>query len=567
MQAGIDRLGRFLERRRWYVVGAWLLLLLAAAPFAARQTDHLTAGGFDVPGSGSEVVSRNLTRFERAQDQALAVVLARRPGATTAGVRSEIDRADRIAARLPHVGLSASAARAAKRQPGDASVVVLPLRVNGSLDQTADLAVDLRDALGKGKTRPDHVEAHLVGQQALWAGMQDLSKKDLASAESKGFPIVLLILLAVFGSLAAAALPLALGFASVTLTGAAIYFLSQATDMSVFVTNVASMIGIGVAVDYSLFVLARYREEVRAGAEPVEARRIALRTSGLAVAFSGLTVMISLAGLFLVDSTTIRSMAMGAIIVVAVSILGAVTLLPALMRLLGRRAYARGRLAVIAALVARNWRDRRRRPGSTHPDRPPRRDFWQRWTERVTRRPVLAAVASAAVLLLLAIPALSLSFGDGALRQFPAGNETRVGAELAAKRLGAGSEGPVQIVASFERGSASSARNRRAARAYLRRLRRDPEVAAVAPPRTSRDGRAVLLQAQPRHDPESAQARALVARLRDDHGALARSAGMKVGGATAYVEDFKNLVAGSMWKILVFVLAFSYLVLLVLLRS
>ena len=95
----------------------------------------------------------------------------------------------------------------------------------------------------------------------------------------------------------------------VVITGGAIFFLSQAMEMSVFVTNVASMIGIGVAVDYSLFVLARYREEMHAGALPEEARRTAMRTSGLAVTFSGLTVMISLAGLFLVNSTTIRSMA------------------------------------------------------------------------------------------------------------------------------------------------------------------------------------------------------------------------------------------------------------------
>ena len=567
MQAAMDRLGEFLERRRWLVVCAWLVLLVAALPFAARQTDHLTSGGFDVPGSGSTAVDQNLERFDGAQREMLAVVLARRPGAGASDVRAEVDRADRIAARLPHVELSDAAARRAKRQAGDASIVVLPLHVTGDQNQTADLAVDLRDEVGAGDMRPNHVQPYLVGQQALWAGMQDLSKEDLASAESKGFPIVLLILLAVFGSLAAAALPLALGLASVTLTGAAIFFLSQATDMSVFVTNVASMIGIGVAVDYSLFVLARYREEIRAGAEPVEARRIALRTSGLAVAFSGLTVVISLAGLFLVDSTTIRSMAMGAIIVVAVSILGAITLLPVLMRLLGRRAYARGRLAIVAALVARNWRDRRRRPGSTRPDRPPRRDFWQRWTERVTRRPAVAAVASAAVLLVLAIPALSLEFGDGALRQFPAGNETKVGAELAAKRLGAGSEGPVQVVASFERGSASSPGNRRALTAYVDELRRDPEVASVARPLPSRDGRAALVMARPRHDPESPRARALVERMRTDHGALARTARVEVGGATAHVEDFKDLVSGSMWKILVFVLAFSYLVLFVLLRS
>src|SRR3954469_2832238 len=105
MQRAMDRLGGFLERRRWWVAAAWLLLLVAAAPFAARQTDHLTAGGFDVPGSGSQGVDRNLERFDGARSQTLAVVLARRPGATTAGVRSEIDRSARIAGRLPHVAV------------------------------------------------------------------------------------------------------------------------------------------------------------------------------------------------------------------------------------------------------------------------------------------------------------------------------------------------------------------------------------------------------------------------------------------------------------------------------
>jgi RND superfamily putative drug exporter len=256
---------------------------------------------------------------------------------------------------------------------------------------------------------------------------------------------------------------------------------------------------------------------------------------------------------------------MGAIVVVAVSILGAVTLLPVLIRLLGRRAYARGRSALVVQLVARSLRWRRRRPGSTRPEAR-RADFWQRWTDRVTARPVLVATASAAVLLVLAIPALSLRFGDGALRQFPKDNETRVGAELAAKQLGPGSAGPTQMLADFERGSSSSARNREALRDELAALRRDREVASVSTPRASLDGRAVLLTVQARHDPESPQARALVDRLRAG-GALDRVAEVDVGGATASVEDFKDLVSGSMWKILLFVLAFSYLVLFLLLRS
>jgi uncharacterized membrane protein YdfJ with MMPL/SSD domain len=566
MQAAMDRLGSFTRRHRVLVVLAWLVLLLAALPFAARQTEHLTSGGFEVPGSGSAAVERGISDFQGAQRASLAAVVARKPGATDADVRRALDHVRAATGQVGHVALSRQAAAAAAQKAGRAPITVAPLTGSGNQDDAANAAADLRRELklGAGGERLGAVEIHLVGQQALWAGMQDLSKKDLEQAERAGFPIVAIILLAVFGSLAAAALPLALGFTSVAITGAAIFFLSQQTDMSVFVTNVASMIGIGVAVDYSLFVLARYRQEIAAGSDPDEARRTSMRTSGIAVAFSGMTVVIALAGLFLVDSTTIRSMAIGAIIVVAVSILGAITLLPALMSLLGRRAYARGRTAVVTALFFRGLRSLRRRRGSTDPERV-RAPFWESWTTRIMRHPWIAGVGAAAILFVLAIPALSLKFGDGALRQFPKTHETRVGAELAARATGPGASGPALVVAGFEHGSATDPGNRRAIAAYTDGLRRDREVASVRPPQPSRDGRSVLITVTPRHDPESDGARALVSRLRAD-----RPAGVErldVGGATAQVEDFRDQVSGSMWKILLFVMVFSYLVLLVLLRS
>ena len=544
------RLHDFLSHHRRFVLLAWLLVLLAAVPFASRQTEHLTSGGFLVPGSSSEKVDKALSDFENAQRDTLAVVLAQREGATPDAVRAEIDRVARAAAEVDHAELTPAAARKAKARAGQDTILVIPLDAQGSHDELADAAVDMRDELDVGVAR-DGVEPHLVGQQALWAGMQELSKEDLEAAETTGFPIVLLILLAVFGSLAAAALPLALGFGAVFVTGAGIYFLSQATKMSVFVTNVASMIGIGVAVDYSLFVLARYREEMREQDDRTQALRTAMRTSGIAVFFSGVTVIVSLAGLFLVDSTVIRSMAMGAIMVVAIAILAAVTLLPALISLFGHRAYSRSRVSTVLGLVGRQWRNLRRRAGSTHPDRR-RGSFWERWTATVMRRPWAAVIVSSAVMLTLAIPALSLEWGDGALRQFPEGNETRTGAELAAQTAGPGAAGPMQIVVDTE--------DRQAIDSYVAKLRRDPEVAKVAPPVTSADGNSALIVVQPKHDPESPDARGLVARVRADGFG-------EVGGATASVEDFKDLVSGSMWKILLFVLAFSYVVLFVLLRS
>src|SRR4051794_28476616 len=505
MQRAMDTLDGFLKRHTKAVLALWVVAIVAAVPFAARQTEHLSSGGFGVPGSGSKAVDNEIGNFPGVSRDQLAVVLRVRD---TRGVQPALARVKRIVGTQPNVALSPAAERRALAQAGR-PIVLLPLELTGTREQSANAAVDLHKAIEPGKS-VNGVASYLVGQEALWAGMQDVSKEQLASAERVGFPIVLLILLAVFGSLAAAVLPLALGVGSVLLTGAVVWWLSQRMGMSVFVTNTASMIGIGVAVDYSLFVLARYREEIGRGVFPGEARRRAMRTSGLAVAFSGLTVIVALAGLFVVNSQTLRSMALGAIVVVAISILGALTLLPTLMSVMGRRAYARDRSALFIAYVLRTWRNLPRRRGSTHPDRRTRGTFWERWTTIVTRRPLVTAVLAASVMLALAVPALSMKWGNGALRQFPKSDPTRVGAELAAKSLGPGASAPVQIVASFARpGGARMPRRRRVAArrrvrqaiaAYTASIRRDRAVAAVRPPRFSRDGSAALIEVVPRTD-------------------------------------------------------------------
>ena len=546
MQTWMLRLDGLLRRRRWVVLGAWIAVLIAAAPFAVRQAEDLSSGGFRVPGSQSTAVTESLERFPGAQRAQLAAVLVPEPGATKQDLRAAIGRLDRAAG--DGVELTPAAKQRALEQAARGGAVLVPLRTHVDEDAAIDRAEELRKDLALDDGPQQGVSTHLVGQSALWAALQDLSKQDLAKAESAGFPIVLVILLAVFGSFAAAALPLAVGFFSVFITGSLIFALSQAKEMSIYVTNMASMIGIGVAVDYSLFVLARYREEVRAGRPPEQARPVAMATSGLAVIFSGLTVIVSLGGLFMVDNTAIRSMALGAILVVAVSLLASATLLPVLIRLLGHRAYVD---SPPFAFVRRVFASRApRRPGSTRPGYV-RRGFWQRWTEAVTRRPVLSVVASAAFLLALAAPALNLHTGTGALRQLPSHHEARDGYAAAAKLTGPGTAAPVQIVVPRALQVATRAA-----------LQRDPEIARVAPAQPSTDGRSALLVAQPRSDGESPQTKAMVERLRQTLPASAQ-----VGGVTAAQEDLTDLIAGSMWKIALFLLGLSYLVLLVLLRS
>ena len=564
MQSAMNRLSAFVRRRRKLVAIGWLVLLLASIPFASRQTENLTGGGFEAPGSGSAEVDHAVKRFQGASSESLGVLLQRKggdPGALAAAV----DRVDKAAAKVDNIELTDAAAAKAKSDGAKDALVLMPLAVTGSREEALQAAKDLRDDVGVGKVK-DGVQPYVVGQQALWAGMQDLQKEDLEKAETTGFPLILIVLLAVFGSALAALLPAGLGIAAVIVTGVAIYFLALVTTMSVFVTNVASMLGIGVAVDYSLFLLSRYREELERGAHRDEALDIAMRTSGATVVFSGMTVVVSLAGLFLLDSTVMRSMAIGAIVVVVIAILGAITLLPALIALLGKRADERGRVVSATGVLVR--RVTRRKTAAERGV--PQGEFWRKWSERVMRRPALSAILSAGFLLVLAIPALSLNFGNGALAQFPKDYETRVGAELASQKVPPGASAPTIVVADFGKGAASDPANKAALARYAAALKQNSRVAQVGPPVTSQDGHAALLNVILAQDPENDTSLGVISDLRGEGGrasGLDKVAKISIGGSSAQIRDFSDLISGGLWKIFAFVMVCSYLVLLVVLRS
>jgi uncharacterized membrane protein YdfJ with MMPL/SSD domain len=568
MREWMSRLAGFLGRRRRWVLAGWVLVLVLALPLASRQTEHLTGGGFDVPGSQSKAVSDSLERDFASSADGIAVLLEADPGSTRQQRLAAVERVRDSVAGLDRVTLSPAVAQRAELRLRRSGKAMLPLRSDQSSDLLIDSATTLRSDLDPG-TAENGVTTYLAGQPTIWAGMQELSKEDLAKAEAGGFPIVALILLVVFGSLAAAALPLALGFISVMVTGALIYFISLNMETSVFVTNMASMIGIGVAIDYSLFILARYREERRAGRGKDEARAEALATSGLAVAFSGLAVIVSLAGLWMVDNQALRSMALGAMTVVAVSILAATTLLPALIAMLGDRVMPGGIVARVLRFFKHTVFRRPRPAGATagaESSTAGGSAFWESWTRRVMARPWRAVIGAGTILLTLAIPVLALTTGTQALNQFPKDSDVRVGNELASAQLGGGTD-PIQIVAGFDAAQVG-VEGRAAVAGFVRRLEATPGVASVAPPTFA--GGSVLIQATPSAGSETDAAQALVEHLRDPvvpSTALARVARVDVGGETARSHDVRALIGGSMWKIILFVLALSFLVLMAMLRS
>ena len=241
------------SRRRRVVFAVWVALLAAGGWFSLHQSDHLSGGGWEVPGA------RRSASPTRSSATFRACTRRSSPSSSRAGH----PRVTRAAADTPLASRrarSSGRARAPRRRPGSA----LATRYRGASSNAIDEATRLRHALVR--TTPT-VQTRVIGEPAIWSNFQDVSKKQLARGEAIGFPLILLILLAGFGTLVAAVAPLALGFAAVFLTGAAIYALSRSFEISVYVTNMASMIGIGVAVDYSLFIVSRFRRELHAGAD------------------------------------------------------------------------------------------------------------------------------------------------------------------------------------------------------------------------------------------------------------------------------------------------------------
>lgn len=566
MQHAMLKLDAALRRHRRLVLVVWAVVLLAAAPFAARENNNLTGGGFEDPHAQSTAVARTVARdFPSVSGASLTAVVVPGGGVHPRTLAQAIKVVARKARAVHPVRISAEAlegalvgALQAPQQPA-----IIPLTFAGDETTAIDVARRLRAKLGivggsAGHAAGGRAAVHLVGQGAVWAAFQQQTKADSTAAETKAFPVIAILLLVAFGSLAGIVLPLGLGVAAVILTGAIIYWLSQVTAMSIYVTSTASLIGIGIAVDYSLFILARFREEINAGRSTEQARAAAMATSGVAVIFSSLTVIASLCGIFLIDSTGMRSIGVGAIVVVAMSAITASVLLPVLIGLLGERAHREGRMEG----TLRRWRMARRRS-----DKAP---FWERWAQVIMRYPAAFLISSLVTLLVAAIPAthLRMEMVDHGVNELPPGHEMRQGVQAVAQVLGKGATGPVLVTVRFDHGGAGSPSSRATLLKVRSTLSADPAVSYVLQPLISANGSVAELTTVLTVSPESIAARIAVQRLRARLAATVESgARAEVGGTTAVLMDFDRLVSRSLWKIIVFVLALSFVVLLLLLRS
>ncbi len=549
------RLSSGLRRFRWPVFAGWLLALIPALYLVLTQSGHLTGGGFEVPHSQSLRVHDALEAHYPDQGASpLALVAAPRADATYEDMNAAAGFLQQVAKQQPDVVVVPNAAQPS---PQPDRPYVVSLRLDGATNNSAsDAAKKLRVKVGvqgehPGQMRDGRVRLYVIGQGALSTAAAANTKHDIAKAEQWNLPIILIVLLAVFGSLAAAAIPLMLGIVTVIITMGLVYLLSAYTAMSVFVTSTVSMFGIALAVDYSLFILMRFREELRAGRQPQEAIDAAMATSGLAVALSGMTVVASLTGIYLINTPALTSMATGAILAVAVAMLTSTTMTPAVLATFGRSAAKRS--------AALHWS---RRPETTQSR------FWTHWIGGVMRRPWGSAAAASIVLLAMAVPALSMVLGNSLLRQFNSSHEIRAGVSAASEALGPGALGPVQVLVTFPDGDASSATHTQTIAAIRQEISRSPNIVSVAQPVFADNNSSAMMSAMLSVDPEDLGARNTISWMRGHLPAAATgSAEVSVGGPTALIKDFDDQVSKTQWLVLVFVALIAFVMLLLSIQS
>jgi RND superfamily putative drug exporter len=501
-------------RFRGPVLAAWLLLVAAGISLSLILPAHL-ATSFAVPGTDSARADTTLARGFGERAEGTFTVVFRVRHASEARVQQRLRaRLERAAHALPggRLGLFRSGV----------GVVYGELETGLTLQHAKAYTSPLRETL----RRSGGPAALVSGEPAIQHDLDPRLESDLRRGETIALPLALLVLAFVLGISLSLAIPFAFAACTIAGTLALLFATAQLVSVTSYATNLIALVGLGLAIDYSLLIVARYREEL----EPGEPRELAIvRTmagAGRAVVFSGIAVAIGLSLLLVVPVPFVRTMGLAGLLVPLVSIAAALTLLPALLSLCGPRVFARVHL-----------------PGRE--DRSPR-EPWAALARAVMRRPVAVLVPTVVLLLAASAPALFLTLTPGSMASLPTTTEATRGLAALRDGFGPGALTPTQIA--VDTGRAGLARTRRvhaAAERLADRLLHDPEVSIVAlgskAPYVSRDGRYARVVVIGRHEYGEPSSRRLVARIRDVLVPAARfPAGTAVfaGGAAPQGVDF-----------------------------
>ncbi len=447
-----DRWGRFVYRFRRLVAILAVVLALASVTLASQVTGALSAGGWTDPDSESAAVSRRLADEFGVGGGDIVALFRGAAGddarssefqATISGSLDRLVADDRVDGL---VGWEETRDDRFISTDGRSAYVLVRLAI------TDEVAVDEMDELRALIDQPTDLTLQLTGVAPATQDQAVQAEQELIQAETVSFPFAALILILVFASLIAAGLPLVVAGLAIPTALGGVYLAAQVTELSIYVQNVATMLGLALAIDYSLFMVSRFREELGRGRDVASAVEITVATSGKAVTFSGLAVAVGLSGLLLFEPTALRSFGIGGMLVVAASVFYALTFLPAVLGMLGPR---------VNALSVAGLRDRvlraLGRPVGAAADLV-RASRWERVAHAVMARPLTVLIPTLAFLLLLGTPFLRLSQGIPDASILPPGIESREAAVALATEFQAGDTSPIVVLAAVD-GSPTDAAN------------------------------------------------------------------------------------------------------------
>lgn len=579
-----------LVRRRRAVLAVWLVLLSVAGVGALGLSDRLSGGGwYAAESQSSRAIAASQDGFV-GRGPTTVTLVTRDDRHTAADPAFAVRGADVFAevTGRPDLRVSSAFGWATSEEPlrsaylgdsGRTTVTTLGLDLEDGDARRELPAIQAElDELYRGQG----MLVSLVGAAPLWGEINVLSEHGLVRAELVALPLLIVIMLLIYRGWVAAGLSLLVAVTSIVWTLGLLSIVASFVELSIFVQNAATMLGLGVAVDYSLFLISRYREQVAAGDPSEQALVSALRTAGHTVLSSGLTVVLAMSTLFIVDLPVIRSLALGAVVVVAVAVVVNLVVLPALLAVVGRHVARRG--------------PRHRRRATT--------GRWERWAARVMRYPVVSLAAGAGVLALVALPAANLSTFTPDARIVPSDTTVRKGWDAVTTDFGPGAASPMNVVLRLDREVTSSAAadevlalpqrleemdgvarvvtagtllrdagvtDQLAALAPAGRAALPPDLAQAVGHYLADDGRTVVVEVVPDGTASSDSARALLPQVREEVGELTGRPGDRVtamvGGETAEGVDGNATIGEALPFVAGAMLVVIYLVLMVTFRS
>lgn len=425
-------LARFACRKPWFVIVGWFILVAMVLPLLPHIDEPLKVGGFSSDDSEGARAIRVLEQELGFSPSQLALIFTSDTLTTDdPAFISQITAAVGNLDKMPFVDdvITPDLDPTLIAPSGNLAYAIVGMPMPAEEAQAEAKAVEA------GLIPQPDLHVLIAGGPSFFADVEVASQRDLQRAELIAFPFALIALIFVFGSVVAATIPLLVGSIGVGVALLALYWIAHLADMSIFVLNLATMLGLGLAVDYSLFVTSRFREELARKDGDVDASVVtAMATAGRAVFFSGMSVLVGLSGLTIFNIMFLRSVGIAGVIVVAISTLSALTLLPAILKVIGKRVDA----LPIGPLA--------RRDAQQHVTA----GFWYRLAKRVERRPIVVTIAMMAVLMLLGSPFLRADISSPDATMLPKNLPSRQGYDLLSSEFTGGELTPFVIVLQSE---------------------------------------------------------------------------------------------------------------------